>query len=268
MNRRNFIRNLAVGGVVVWNGHTWARSFQPGSTDVVFRFTVASDGHYGQANTPYEEYFDTIVRKINYYHSIFPSEFVVFNGDIIHDDPQFLAPAQKSLSRVKLPLYVTKGNHDRVSPDVWEQTWGIGENHAISIGERVILLGTTADETGKYLCPDLDWFENQLTIHRDAPEVYIFMHITPHTWTRHGVDCPEFHQLLDQHSNVIAVFNGHDHDQDDIKTLNKVPFLFDGHFGGSWGTEYRGFRVVEKLSNGMLRTYLMNPDDQLQLTEL
>lgn len=44
--------------------------------------------------------------------------------------------------------------------------------------------------------------------------------------------------------------------------------MFDGHFGGSWGTEYRGFRVVEKLKNGSLRTYLMDPDEKIQLTEM
>lgn len=268
MKRRKFIQNLAVGGLTIVNGKVWASTFFPGQTDVEFRFTVASDGHYGQADTPYVQYFDTIVKKINYYHAVFPSEFVVFNGDIIHDDPQYLAPAHQALSKVKLPLYATKGNHDMVSPQVWESTWGFGQNHSFTIGDRAVLLGTTSNESGDYLCPDLDWFEQQMNNHKHAREIYIFLHITPHTWTRHGVDCPEFHEMLTNYSNVEAVFNGHDHDQDGIKTQGDVPFLFDGHFGGSWGTDYRGFRVVEKMKNGTLRTYLMNPDDQLQLTEL
>jgi len=40
--------------------------------------------------------------------------------------------------------------------------------------------------------------------------------------------------------------------------------MFDGHFGGSWGTGYRGFRVVELLDDGMLQTYLMDPDKKIK----
>ena len=268
LNRRKFIQNLAVGGVSIVHGQLLARTFYPGANEVEFRFTVASDGHYGQSGTPYSEYFGTIVNKINFYHALFPSEFVVFNGDIIHDDPRFLTPAHEALKKVKMPLYATKGNHDMVSPEVWENTWGFGQNHGFSIGERAILLGTTSNEAGDYLCPDMDWFEQELEKYESAREIYIFLHITPRKWTRHGVECPEFHELLATYPNVTAVFNGHDHDEDGIKTHGDIPFMFDGHFGGSWGTDYRGFRVVEKMKNGPLRTYLMNPDDRIQLTEV
>jgi hypothetical protein len=38
-----------------------------------------------------------------------------------------------------------------------------------------------------------------------------------------------------------------------------IPFVFDAHFGGSWGTDYRGFRVVELMKDNSIVTYLMNP---------
>jgi hypothetical protein len=41
--------------------------------------------------------------------------------------------------------------------------------------------------------------------------------------------------------------------------LGKIPFLFDGHFGGSWGTDYQGFRVVELLEDNSIRSFIMNP---------
>ncbi len=268
MKRRTFIRRSVVAGAILIQGKILARSFIPGQEEVVFRFSVASDGHYGQPDTPYEDYFSTIVKKINFYHAVFPSEFVVFNGDIFHDDPQFLDPAHQALSKVKLPFYVTKGNHDKVSPERWEEVWGYPQNHHFSIGERAMLLGTTANEKGEYLCPDLDWFEQQLNHYQGASEIFIFLHITPNKWTRHGIDCPEFHELLGEYKNVTAVFNGHDHDVDGIKMQGNIPFLFDGHFGGGWGTEYRGFRVVEMLKNGTMRTYLMNPDDQIKMKEI
>ena len=35
--------------------------------------------------------------------------------------------------------------------------------------------------------------------------------------------------------------------------------LFDGHVGGSWGVNYRGFRVVELKEDGSLLSFIMNP---------
>jgi len=235
---------------------------------VIFGFTVASDGHYGQSETLYEDYFSTIVEKVNRYHSMFPSEFVVYNGDIIHDDPAFIEPAFGALSKSNLPFYVTKGNHDMVTPEIWKETWGYPQNYFVEFGKRVILLGTTSNVNGDYLCPNNQWFEEQLNHYKTAEEIYIFLHITPNNWTDHGIDCPYFHKLLTNYNNITAVFNGHDHHEDGIKIEGEIPFMFDGHFGGSWGTDYRGFRVVEKLKNGSIRTYLMNPDKKLKEIEL
>ncbi len=158
-----------------------------------------------------------------------------------------------------MPLYVTKGNHDMVSPERWVETWNMGINHDVVLGENVLLLGTTADEKGKYLCPDQQWFAAKLEQHKSAKNIFIFLHITPVKWTTHAVSCEPFQQLLLSSKNVRAVLNGHDHDQDGIKFLGNIPFLFDGHFGGSWGTPYRGFRVVEVLADNSLLTYMMDP---------
>ncbi|WP_234572115.1 metallophosphoesterase family protein [Rhodohalobacter sp. 614A] len=269
MKRREFIKRIGIGGFLIANGQLFRTFFTLDDKDVDFRFLVASDGHYGQPETDYEDYFSTIVEKINAYHDSFPSEFVVYNGDIIHDEPQHLKPAFEALSKTNLPFYVTKGNHDMVTSGAWEKMWSYPQNHAVTYEDRVILLGTTSNEMGEYLCPDLDWFQDSLKTYKSASEIYIFLHITPNNWTEHGVDCPEFHDLLAGYSNVIAVFNGHDHDQDDIKiSNNNIPYMFDGHFGGSWGTEYRGFRVVERLKDGTLRTYLMDPDIKINQKEI
>lgn len=267
MNRRDFLRTLTVGGYLVINGQIISDLINLSDNQVRFRFIVASDGHYGEPDTPYKEYFATIVEKVNRYHSMFPSEFIVYNGDIIHDKPAFLKPAFQALSKTKLPFFVTKGNHDMVTPEAWEEMWGYPQNQAVEFKNRVILLGTTSNVNGDYLCPDLDWFNKNLNTYKDSKEIFIFLHITPNTWTDHGISCPDFHELLAQFDNVKAVFNGHDHHHDDIKIEGKIPFMFDGHFGGSWGTEYRGFRVVEMLKNGILRTYLMDPDKKIKLNK-
>jgi hypothetical protein len=43
----------------------------------------------------------------------------------------------------------------------------------------------------------------------------------------------------------------------------KVPYIFDAHVGGNWGTPYKGFRVVELLKDNSMITYMMNPTDYL-----
>ncbi len=270
MERRVFLQKMFITGALITNGRLAHSFFNVADDKVVFRFTVASDGHYGEEGTPYEQYFATAVRRINEHHAQFPSKFIVVNGDVIHDDPKFLQPAFQALKGLKPKLYVTQGNHDRVSPEVWHQTWGMPLNHHFSMGNRAFLLGTTSNEKGTYLCPDMSWFAESLEKYKKKKEVYIFIHITPKKWTRYGVDCPEFHELLAKYPNVRAVFNGHDHDHDDIKMSGNIPFMFDGRFGANsrWGTTYRGFRVVEVLKNGDLRTYIMNPDEQILLEQL
>ena len=43
----------------------------------------------------------------------------------------------------------------------------------------------------------------------------------------------------------------------------KIPYLFDSHIGGNWGTAYKGFRVVELMDDGSLITYMMNPTEKM-----
>jgi len=47
-----------------------------------------------------------------------------------------------------------------------------------------------------------------------------------------------------KYKNIKAVFHGHEHDQDGVAMENGIPYLFDSHIGGNWGTSYRGFRVL------------------------
>jgi hypothetical protein len=66
-------------------------------------------------------------------------------------------------------------------------------------------------------------------------------------------------KLFGEYKNIKAVFHGHIHSLDGLKTHNGIPYLFDAHFGGNWGTEYRGFRVVEVMKDNSILTYMMNP---------
>jgi hypothetical protein len=91
----------------------------------------------------------------------------------------------------------------------------------------------------------------------------MFIHIPQAKWTANAIDTPAFFELLGRHSNIRGVFHGHEHDQDGIKMVGNLPFMFDSHIGGSWGTSYRGFRVVELTKDQSVLTYLMNPTDRI-----
>ena len=82
---------------------------------VKLRFVVASDGHYGQRNTEYENFYSTVVSRINEEHRKHPFSFCVINGDVVHDDKTHYPAAKKVLDALHPKYYVSQGNHDRVT---------------------------------------------------------------------------------------------------------------------------------------------------------
>jgi len=229
----------------------------------VLRFVVASDGHYGQKDTEYAKYFSDLTGNINKLHIDDPFHFCMINGDIIHDDKNHFPAAKKALDELTVKYYVSQGNHDHYTPGEWEQLWSMPLNFDFKIKKNSFLVGTTSNEKGTYLPPDIKWFAEKLEEHKTQQNVFIFIHINPVKQTTNAVDSPEFLELLSKYKNVKAIFNGHDHDEDNIKLKNNIPFIFDAHFGGNWGTAYRGFRIVELRKDNSLLTYILNPTDKL-----
>jgi 3',5'-cyclic AMP phosphodiesterase CpdA len=266
MDRRTFIKNSTPVLLLLTNGKLLYRSALSLASErnkVKFRFAVASDGHFGQPKTTWENDYTSIVQHINKQHKRHRLKACIINGDVIHNDPAMLPLAKQHLDNLKMPYYVTQGNHDMVNEEVWQKTWNMPFNHSFVVDNQVFLLATTSNEKGEYLCPDLDWMRAQLQKYKDAPNVFIAIHITPVKWTDNGKDCPEFINLLKEYKNVRAVFNGHDHDQDDMKEREGIPFLFDSHIGGNWGTAYKGFRMVEVMGDNTIATYILNPGTKL-----
>jgi hypothetical protein len=227
----------------------------------VLRFAVASDGHYGQPGVDSAANFGKLTEWMGAEKSGKGLDFVVINGDLFHDDPKFVQPVKAAFDTLPVPYYVTRGNHDHLTADQWRQTWGYGLNHSVTHGEYALLLVDTANEKGGYVCPDLRWMETELAKHSGKKGIFAFLHIAPAKWTPGAIDCPEALALLDKTPNLLATFHGHDHDQDGSRTSpGRKPHFWDGHFGGNWGTTYRGYRVVEVFADGSWRTYQFNPE--------
>jgi len=220
---------------------------------------VASDGHFGQEETNYEKFHEEMMEWLNEENKGKGLDFVIFNGDLIHNEPKFLPEVKAYYDRLDVPYFTAKGNHDMASPEQWEETWGYGENYDFEKGDSAFLLGTTSNVEGEYLSVNIDWLKGRLSHYSEKRHIFAFFHISQRKVTRHGIDSPEVSSLLESTPNITAVFHGHDHDVDGFIYDNERAYLFDGHMGGSWGTNYRGYRIVEVDQEGKVRTYQCNP---------
>jgi Icc protein len=269
MKRRQFIKSLSVAFFLI-NGKTILASdlSQFEKKKLALRFVVLSDGHFGQPKTNYKEFYNTAIQHVNNEHHTKPFDFGVMNGDIIHDNVDYLGEVKKSLDELKFQYFVTKGNHDIASPQLWEDTWKMPLNYDVVIKNNILLFGNTSNEKGEYLPPDMQWLSSSLKKYEKAENIFLFLHIPPIKWTDNAVNSLEFQELVKQYKNIKGVFHGHEHDQDGIKWKDGIPYLFDSHIGGSWGTTYKGFRIVELYKDGSMLTYIMNPTEKINLSDL
>ncbi|MFN8353033.1 MAG: metallophosphoesterase [Spirosomataceae bacterium] len=252
-SRRTFLKSSALA-------LTAPLAFGQQTPAVALRFALASDGHYGQPNTDFEGFHNDLIRWMNAEKQGKGLDFVIMNGDLIHDKPELMLQVQQVFNRLPVPYYVTRGNHDHVSNQTWKQLWGYDTNHVFEKANCGFILADTSNEKGEYLCADAQWVGQQLKAFADKKWVFVIMHIPPAKWTDNGVDCAEIRNLFLNTPNFAGAFHGHEHDQDGRKTEKGKSYFFDGHIGGNWGTTYRGYRIVEVRTDGSWTTYQCNPD--------
>ncbi|MDI1322243.1 MAG: metallophosphoesterase [Algoriphagus sp.] len=263
MNRRPFLRKIsfltsAITAVPLMS--FGKMSFQKATQ---LKIITASDGHFGQPNTNFETSHRNLIEAINKEENV---DFVVFNGDLIHDEPKWMPEVKKMYDTLKYSYYVTKGNHDRISDSDWLSIWNQPADHAFINKDRFgVVLLNCSNEAGEYLCADIDFAKTMLEEYRSLSHVFLFVHISQNDWTRHGVACGDLLDLIASYPNVKATFHGHDHDVDGIMINQKKPYLWSGHFGGNWGNPFPSFRVCEVGEDGKTITYLKTVKDGMIL---
>lgn len=243
-----------------------------GKTDrnVRLRFAIASDGHYGQPDTEYKKNHDNIVRWLNEAHAQNPLDFVIINGDLVHDRPELLAVVKKEhFDQLKVPFYAVPGNHDHADTQLWKSVFGYEDNFSIRKNNVGIVLANTSNTKGEYLCPNNTFLKQELDKLQSLKTVFVVLHIPPHFWVPESpfVECADTIKLLHSYPNVKAVFHGHDHSLDSVFYTNKLPHFFDAHIGGNWGTAYKGYRIVEVDDNDKVYTYQVNASQSPLLNE-
>lgn len=265
-SRRKFIQQVSLASALLLTGkitHLSGEEVYELKAGVKLRFAVASDSHYGQPDTAFDAMMDKAINQINIFHKTYPLDFCVMNGDIIHNETALLPLAKRKIDRLHVPYYVTRGNHDMVTEEYWNEVWKMPLNHSFVLKNSAVLLADTSNERGIYLPPDLDWMKEKLEAYKNKKNVFLFLHIPQAKWSVHGIETPDFFELIKKYPNIRAGFHGHDHALEGVNMAGNIPFFFDSHIGGNWGTAHKGFRVVELLKDGTLITYMMNPTEKM-----
>ena len=263
--RRKFIQQISLASALLLTGRITDLSAEEVyglKAKVKLRFVLASDFHYGQPNTAFDEMTDKVINQINLFNKSNRIDFCVLNGDIIHNEENLLPLVKKKTDNLQVPYYVVRGNHDMVTDELWNEVWKMPLNHSFEAKDSAFILADTSNVQGTYVSPDLRWLKEKLEQYKNRKNVFLILHIPQAKWTKHAIDTPDFFELIHKYPNIRAGFHGHEHDQDGVIMAKNIPFLFDSHVGGNWGTPYKGFRVVELLNDGTLITYMMNPTEK------
>lgn len=240
------------------------------SGDIKLRFAIVSDGHYGQPETDSDAFYKDMVDWLKKEHQQNHLDFVIVNGDLVHDRPDLLIKVKETyLDKLPVPYHTIPGNHDFADARLWKSVFGYEDKYTLEFGDVGFVLANTANTKGGYVCPDNAFLKTAFENFKNKSIVFAILHIPPHQWMPEEstifLNCPETLELLHAYPNIKAAFHGHDHNLDGVRYTNKLPHFFDSHFGGSWGTDYKGYRVVEVTNNNQIATYQVNASQNPRL---
>jgi hypothetical protein len=257
---------------------------------IALRFAVLSDGHYGTGFGTGPANFEAMLNWIKAEKDKNDLDLVFFNGDTIngfdglyHLMYQTTYQTVKDIyfSRLALPYYVIKGNHDFIDGEAfWQSTWGYPANHSFALGDSAFILAnssilqtprTDLFTVWQYGCAFMDnnWLGSEIAGYSDKKNVFILMHVAPLkipeyetpscTYNCLTCDCSDFRTTIEQYSNVKALFHGHLHEYPLEKVINGKHYFWDGAFGdGETRVFGKGYRIVEVGTGGKIHTYRCN----------
>ena len=276
-DRRFFIKSSLAGAVLAALSPSITALADIGQTDGLtlsdkpkLRFAIASDGHYAQPGTPYKADHQKMIGWLNQAHDARALDFVIINGDLVHDRPDLLAEVKKNYyDQLKVPFYAIPGNHDHADTALWKSVFGYEDNFSFETNDIGFVLANTSNTKGIYLPPNYEFLKRELDQFAHLKTVFVVLHIPPHLWVPENpfVESPDTIRLLHSYANVKAVFHGHDHSLDAVFYTEKLPHFFDAHIGGNWGTAYKGYRIVEVDEAGQIYTYQVNASQSPQLND-
>jgi len=278
-NRRNFIRS----GLTTLAGITLLPSIDAFANESLtirsinasnkLRFAIASDGHYAQPNTDGDKFYSDLIKWLTKEHKHNHLDFVIINGDLVHNRPDLLPKVKETyLDKLPVKYYTIPGNHDWADATIWKNVFGYEDNYTFEHNDIGFVLANTATTKGVWVPPDNKFLKTSLEKFKNKTTVFVVLHVPPHQWLPEEksifVSSPETIELIHSYPNVKACLHGHDHTLDGIRYTGKLPHFFDSHFGGSWGTEYKGYRIVEVGADNKISTYQVNASQNPKLNAI
>ena len=199
------------------------------------KFVQITDVHF-EANNPYKvKVLEETVKDIN---SLKKVSFVVFTGDNINNpNAKDLKHFIKIINKLEVPYYIALGDHDvakskNLSKDIYSETirennifwlrrkWNYsfrqkGFQFLVVDGAKEVIPGSV----GYYRNDTQEWLAKQLTKNKKRP-VIIFQHYpiidmkefgTGKLKTHRTYQPEKYLEILDKHTNVLAILSGHFH---------------------------------------------------------
>jgi hypothetical protein len=276
-NRRNFIKTGLTGlatvsllpAVNAFAKGDFSKSAASGGK-FKLRFALASDGHYAQPGTDSDFFYSQLISWLSKEHQQNHLDFVIINGDLVHNRPDLLPKVKVTyLDKLPVPYHTIPGNHDFADAKIWKNVFGYEDKYTREYGDIGFVFANTADTKGGYVCPDNAFLKASFDQFKSKKVVFAILHIAPHQWLPEEdkifLNCPETVELLHAYPNIKAAFHGHDHSLDGVRYTGKLPHFFDSHFGGNWGTDYKGYRIVEVSEDNQISTYQVNASQNPKL---
>lgn len=194
------------------------------------KFVQVTDSHYSRNNKYSEKVLKAAVKDINKIDGL---SFVVFTGDNLNrPNEEDLIKFTNIVNKLNVPYYIVIGNHDvfksnglskeryleiirennilfrQKTPDYYFRKGEFG--FIIADGAKEIIPGAN----GYFKESTLNYVDKQLSKHKKQ-KIVIFQHfplVEPYESKSHNTyKAEEYINLLNKHSNVIAIISGHYH---------------------------------------------------------
>ncbi len=193
----------------------------------------------GDSHRFYDE-TEAFVNKVNALDSV---DFVLHVGDIA----DFGLPKQYQwgnglLEELKVPYFVTVGNHDLVGNglEAYQAMFGSLDYSFIYQGIKFVLINTNSREfefNGSV--PNLQWLDNELTPSAAFTKAVVVFHVPPFDVDFDNQLETRFEETLLKHNNVLFTVHGHLHHHSITE-----PYSDSLVYVNVYGAEHLRFNVI------------------------
>ena len=302
MERREFIKAISGGLILLYAGPAVNAASAAGRK---VRFGIITDSHYADIDNKGTRYYRDSIAKVREAIDLFNDsdlDFIIELGDMKDMAPGndaketigYLQNIEKEFRKFHGPVYHVLGNHDMDCLSK-EEFLATVRNHGkadgkayyafTSKGVRFIVLDANYNEDMSDYCrgnfkwtsawipqEQLDWLESDLKSNKGRP-VVIFVHqmldsftdVTTKVFVRNAAQVRE---ILENHPQVLAVFQGHHH-PGHYSVRNGIHyFTLKGMIEKGW-PQHNSYAIVEIQPDGnmILDGYKDCPDIEMLKTK-